>query len=302
VNVDVSVNVVVFEVVRAGKSEKLVGKGPTRAADCIQKIWTDLAAKHTLTPADIKQIYSEWEPSPEDKAFLDATFASDLPVSFSFARPTTEEGWELALQQAEAKVREVAARRVAEEALRGERGELSLVLRTYDAPDPFAATVVHRPIGANLAVYLAHVAWTPRKTLGIHYLLQNNMKPPMTPETAYRLACSNFVRGLRIEGRGEGAGRIFLVRHALDMGASALGMPDFYQNASGWAETAELFVAFTDPGTLLVTALTNESVIEPFRKAIQASEYWGAVALTPACYRLDTTGLTLIQARVPQQS
>jgi hypothetical protein len=33
------------------------------------------------------------------------------------------------------------------------------------------------------------------------------------------------------------------------------------------------------------------------RQAIVTSDYWGAVALTPACYRLDAAGLNPIAAR-----
>src|SRR5207302_199352 len=83
-NADPAVNVVVFEVAVGGRLEKLVGDGPTRVDDCVRAVWHALAAEHGVKPGDVRHLYSEWEPSAADKTFIDATFPSNLEVTYSF--------------------------------------------------------------------------------------------------------------------------------------------------------------------------------------------------------------------------
>jgi hypothetical protein len=71
---DAAANVVVFEVEVEGRLETRTGQGPTRAGACIRQVWTDLSAKEPLRRERVRRIYSEWEPSAEDRAFLEATF------------------------------------------------------------------------------------------------------------------------------------------------------------------------------------------------------------------------------------
>lgn len=287
---DPSVNVVVFQVLTDTGTRELVGQGPTRAADGVRQAWARVREQHDARAEDVRQVYSEWEPSPEDKAFLDATFPPNVEVSFSFRRPPDDD-WEQAMKDAEAQVREAAE---AEEVTPG--GELLPVLRTYDHADVFSEAIVSRPIGANLAVFLAHVAGTPQQTLAIEYLMRARLGD-RTADEAFRQACDQFVAGLTIEG-GEASGeKVFVVRHRLDLGTSALALPDFYDNARGWTGTRELFVAFTDPGTLYVMADAEGPYAQRLRRAVQVSTYWGAVALTPACYALDEGGLRLLVQR-----
>src|SRR4051812_2231846 len=95
--IDPSVNVVVFQVRTDTGIRELVGQAPTRAADSVRQAWARVAEQNAVKAADVRQVYSEWEPSAEDKAFLDATFAADVEVSFSFRRPP-EDGWEQAIK------------------------------------------------------------------------------------------------------------------------------------------------------------------------------------------------------------
>jgi hypothetical protein len=116
-------------------------------------------------------------------------------------------------------------------------------------------------------------------------------------EELMAIACQNFASGLKVDATEVEGERVFAVKHPLDMGASAIGLPDFQSNASGWAGAGELFVGFPDPSVLFVTGLSNTKAIARLRQAIVTSDYWGAVALTPACYRLDAAGLSPIAAR-----
>jgi hypothetical protein len=109
-NADPSVNVVVFEIALAGRLEKLVGDGPTRADDCVQRVWKALAVQHGAYPSDVRRIYSEWDPSPEDKAFIDATFPAELKVTYSFSRPAPD-GWDQAMREVAATIESAAKRR-----------------------------------------------------------------------------------------------------------------------------------------------------------------------------------------------
>jgi hypothetical protein len=300
-NVDAAVNVVVFEVEIEGQLEKRAGQGPTRADDCIQQIWTDLQAKESLRPEGVRRIYSEWEPSAADKAFLDATFPDECQVTYSFRRPATAAGWDEAMRQAEEQIRKSAAKRVVEEELSKENNQLDdlmPVLRTTEPADFFAEATVNRPVGPGLGVFLAHVNWTPRQTIGTRYVMNRDVKSlGKSADELMAIAFRNFASGLQVEaGEIEGE-RVFLVKHPLDMGASAIGLPNFHANASGWAEAGELFVGFPNPSVLFVTRLSNTKAFAQMRQIILTSDYWGAVALTPACYHLDGSGLNLIAAR-----
>jgi hypothetical protein len=93
VNTDSSVNVVVFEVLIGRRLEKLLGEGPTKAADGIRLVWGELAAGFGVRPGDVRRVYAQWEPTPADRAFLAATFPPAVKVSYSFRRPAAGRDW-----------------------------------------------------------------------------------------------------------------------------------------------------------------------------------------------------------------
>src|SRR5215813_3444515 len=114
-NIDPSVNLVVFAVKKPGLPDKLLGEGPTRAKDCVQRIWKDLVAENDVTPADVTAMYSEWQPSAEDFAFLKANFPGNLDVTYSFKRPA-EADWDEALREAEQDIRKSMLEKEAKDA------------------------------------------------------------------------------------------------------------------------------------------------------------------------------------------
>jgi hypothetical protein len=301
VNIDASLNVVVFEVEIDGKPEKRVGQGPTRADDCVRQIWADLCAKEPLKAEKVSRIYSEWEPSAEDLAYLEANFPEKCQVTFSFERPASPDGWDQALKKVEEQLRQAAMKRAAEEALsttNNQLDDLLPVLRTAESGDPFSAMIVSRPVGPGLAFFLAHVNWTPRKTIGTRYVMNNDVQAlGKTADQLWSIASRNLAVGLQIEAVEVEGERAFLVKHKQDMGASAIGLPDFHANASKWTQAEEVFVGFPNPGVLFVTAMQSAKAVARLRQAVLTSDYWGAVALTPACFRLTSAGLELIAAR-----
>jgi hypothetical protein len=93
-----SVNVVVFEVQVGDRLEKLVAEGPTRSADCVQRAWSIVGEMNGVLAKDVRRVYSEWQPSPEDLAFLGANFPQ-AAVTYSFKRPRADK-WDQAMAQA----------------------------------------------------------------------------------------------------------------------------------------------------------------------------------------------------------
>jgi hypothetical protein len=254
-----------------------------------------------LRPEGVQRIYSEWEPSPEDKAFLDAAFPKHCQVTFSFRRPVTAAGWDEAMRHVEEQIQQATAKRIVEEEFsktNQELDDLLLVLRIAEPGDNFSQMIVNCPVGPGLSFFLAHVNWTPRRIIGTRYVMNHDVELlGRSAEELMTIACQNLASGLQVEaGEVEGE-RVFIVKHSMDMGASAIGLPDLHANASQWAEADELFVGFPDPSVLFVIGLSNTKAVARMRQAILASDYWGSVALTSACYRLNAAGLELIAVR-----
>lgn len=287
-SIDPSVNVVVFQLATDDGLVERATSVPTQVDDPVQRAWTVVAQRDGANPDEVRQVYSEWEPSASDKAFMDATFPPHVEVSFSFPRPTTEDGWQAAFAQAEASIRETLNQQQPE-------AKLLPVLRDLDT---FAEMVVYRPLTSDLGTFLAHVAWTPRQTIGIDYLMRSQLEgSPLTPDDAFRTAYENFIPGLQIQGGAVGEEKVITIRHEMDLGASALGLPDFLDNATKWLGSAEVFVAVPDPVTLYVTPYSDGPFATRMRQTVQMSNYYGAIALTPACYTLGPGGLRLIARR-----
>jgi hypothetical protein len=92
-NTDYGVNVVVFEVKVGRRLEKVLGECSTRDADGIRSVWGELATAFNLRPAAVRRVYCQWEPTPDDRAFLAATFPRAVKVSYSFRRPPARRDW-----------------------------------------------------------------------------------------------------------------------------------------------------------------------------------------------------------------
>ena len=93
-NTDSSVNVVVFEVLIDRRLEPLLCEGPTAAADGIQRAWNRLVAVCPRVDAsNVRRVYAQWEPTPDDWGFLAAQFPKKLKVSYSFRRPVGRRDW-----------------------------------------------------------------------------------------------------------------------------------------------------------------------------------------------------------------
>jgi hypothetical protein len=297
-NADLTINITVFEVKRFLKKETFLEQSPTQASDGVKAAWRAVQSKTNARPAQVRRIYSEWQPSQEDAAFISSTFPG-AAVSYSFSRPA-DDAWEEAFRDASRAMQAASGKSpvsAAPERRPPAEAALFPVLRTYEAGDGFAKAIVHRVVGADLAVFLAHVGPTLNGTIGIDYVMRNSVElSAQSLNGLFEMAWQNIGNGLQVnvqEGSGE---RVFALSHPRGMGASALCLPDFYDQARSWLGREELFVAFTDPDNLFVT-LPNSPAADKLRQAVEQSRYWGAVALTPACYHLSKSGLRQVTVR-----
>ncbi len=103
-------NHVTFHLVIDGVESEASGVGPARAVDCVAAIWGVISEERGLDPEDVRQIYSEWEPSPEDLDFLDRTFPEDAELAFTFKRP--KGNWDAAIKAAAKVIRASGFQRV----------------------------------------------------------------------------------------------------------------------------------------------------------------------------------------------
>jgi hypothetical protein len=92
-NTDSGVNVVVFQLKIGRRLDTVFGECSTRAADGIREIWAELAATSGFRPADVRRVYAQWEPTPDDPAFLAAEFPAAVRVTYSFRRPPSRRHW-----------------------------------------------------------------------------------------------------------------------------------------------------------------------------------------------------------------
>ncbi|OWK45763.1 hypothetical protein [Fimbriiglobus ruber] len=92
-NTDSGVNVIVFEVLISRRLQPMLGECSTRVTDGLRKVWGELAAGFDLRPANVRRVYSQWEPTPEDRAFLASEFPPAVRVSYSFRRPPCRREW-----------------------------------------------------------------------------------------------------------------------------------------------------------------------------------------------------------------
>jgi hypothetical protein len=96
---DPSKNTVVFEFKRWLSKDTAIAQAATRADDGIEQAWKLASTEKRIKASQVTRIFSEWEPTQADAAFIKQTFPK-AEISFSFARPDSAEGWDSALAEA----------------------------------------------------------------------------------------------------------------------------------------------------------------------------------------------------------
>jgi hypothetical protein len=287
---DPSVNVVVFEVRRGLKMDKLVGEGRTRDPNCISAVWSELQRKHVVKASKVRRVYSEWQPSAEDAAFLKGQFPADLKVTYSFERPADQQ-WDKAFAAARQTMLQATAPDAGQAATSEKEGVAPLpVLRDLDGLSP---AIAHRTIAPGLGVFLAEVGTTPRGTIGIDYVMAAKLNEPSSDAgRLWQQAFSNLASSLQVDAADLDGQLLFIFNREQGMAASAIALPDFSDRAAEWTGSQRLMVGIPDPDTLLLCA-AGSPVVGHIQEATLGSQYVGAVNLTPCLLLLDHGRLSL---------
>jgi hypothetical protein len=296
-NIDPSINLVVFEVRRGLKVDKLVGEGRTRDPNCISAVWSELQHKHGVKAGKVRRVYAEWQPSSEDAAFLKRHFPPDLNVTYSFERPADQQ-WDQAFEEVRQTMLQAAAADVVQAAASDKEGFAPLpVLRDLDGLSPAMA---HRALTPGLGVFLAEVGTTPRGTIGIDYVMAAKLEARSSDAgRLWQQAYANLASSLKVDAAELDGQPLFILNREEGMAASAIALPDFSDSAAEWTGNHRLMVGIPDPDTLLLCA-ADSPVVRHIREATLGSQYAGAVNLTPCLLLLDHGRLSL-EARRPEQ-
>ena len=284
-NTDPTMNCIAFEVKRFLRRDHHLETVASQDEDGVRKAWLAVQAKTGTKPSQVRRIHTEWEPSATDREFIATTFSSPK-VSYSFDRPEPG-GWEAAFAAVAEQLEEALAQQVMAQAkaVKGSDANLYPVLRP--AGSGMAQFAVHRPIGAGLVVCLAHVAWTPRKTIGTNWLMQGSVQDTEV-DRLFEVAWKNLAKGLKVEGRSGEMGAIYTFEHPMCLAAGAIALPGFYENAVQATGAAEVVVGTPCLSHLFVAA-ANTPAAESLREIVLAAESDGE--LPPAVFRLDASGL-----------
>ncbi|MEL6271627.1 MAG: hypothetical protein AAFU54_22475 [Chloroflexota bacterium] len=282
-NVDPTKNMIVFRYRTWRKADTAIGEALTRTPNGVQKVWEQVSAEHSLKPRSVQEIYTEWEPSDEDKTFLDATFPG-VKVSFSFERPASERGWEQAFETAKEAMLAAARKQNLPDAAHFP------VLR--DADGIAQELFVTRSLTPDLVLCLAQVGITPRGTIGIDYVME---KDAPDADTLWTQAYTTVMTGLAVNAAEDDGHPLLVINREQGLGAAAVALPDFAQRMEGMLNTPRLYVAIPEPNTLLAVA-ADSPIAEKIQQMALNSDYSGAVALTP-CVLLYENGQPAVMGR-----
>lgn len=238
-------NVVVFRVIDAAGDESTHGDHAVEGfrGGSIKQVWKAIRRRDKLNARHVKEIYSEWEPSASDRAFLSRTFP-DARVTFTFERPDHEADWPAAVERAAKVIREAQLKQRAEAA-----DELPL-LPVLRRDDDLASAMVRREFVPGLVFALGRAGLTERETIRVSYVMKNDA--PDDPDGAWLEAIDNAGRGVTVQGAEEDAGRFVVIVREEGMATSLLADPEFLPRAAEWLDTPRFCVGWSDPDTVVL--------------------------------------------------
>ncbi|HEY3504222.1 MAG TPA: hypothetical protein VGN37_15735 [Actinocatenispora sp.] len=283
---------------------------PARADDGLRQAWLIAVREHGAVSHDVREVFTEWEPSAADGAFIELTFPG-AAVSYAFHRPTDGD-WDAAYAAArrtiEARSRaaetvpaqgnppqDAPTRNAPEPAGPGQGGAVLLpVLRTTTLPGAAATLEIlpHRYlVPGRLAVTLAEVAPTPHGTLGMSHLTYSRLGSGDF-DALLAAAYAGVQRGLSVTGlRAEGGDLIQMSREGW-LAGSAVALPDFHQYVSGLLGATDLVVAVPCPDDLFVAAADSPCVPALGRMVTEAPQQTGE--FLPTLLRVTAHGIGVL--------
>jgi hypothetical protein len=267
VDVDPRTNVVVFQLNNAD-GEILVGRAPTLAEDGVRQAWEGTSREHGAQPGQVAALHSEWEPSPADMAFIDATFA-DVTVTFNFSRPEPD-GWEEAFAAASAAMFDANDGDSRPEAEQTDSQLLPVLWSESSSQARMLEAVPHWPVAAGrLHLALAVVAPTPRGTIGMHHVTHHQLGNQSFDELM-AAACGNLSADLRVNGHETDDGVLMSLSGTLV--SATVCLPDFYQRLSELTGAERLVVGLPCPDEVYVAA-ADSPLADVIHRAVHESEY-----------------------------
>lgn len=231
------INVVAF---RYGEGDEVaVIDVPASADDSISQAWQKVFRQRRVLANQIVAVHAEWAPTAADHEFMSGNFPNLDEVSFNFERPESGD-WDSALQQAAA-TREAAMHggHIQEATRNPTDGSIDPkavepvsipMLRMATSPPPMSA---YRTLLPNqLYVLVARVAPTPRGTLALNWVLQNQLVgADITFDALLDEAFVNLAAGLKITGYSSDDGSDTLLEFtgvdAVHLPAATVAIPNF---------------------------------------------------------------------------
>jgi hypothetical protein len=289
-NIDPSINHVVFEFEHRGGRETGIASVPTRSNAFVRIAWQQVSKESSIRESDVRRIYSEWEPSKDDLNFIHRTFPNP-EVTHSFSRPLSDEHWEAALAKAAQTIKQVAEDKAAAQE---QRTKPLPILRDSDE---FSEIIINFLLAPNLSIFLADVGLTPHGTIGIDYLLYSKLsEQALTEQALWNEAFANLTQGLVVHKVTEKNQNFFILEREGGFAASAIGLIDFSERASSWVGSPRVLIGIPNPDTLLICAADSSS-LEHIRTNILKSDYHGSVNLTPCLVLLEGRKVKLLEKR-----
>ena len=301
-NSDPSTNLVVFEI--KGIREPFIVQRPTEDVHCVEQAWWAAPVDHRKAARKVTRIYSEWQPSKDDIAFIEQTFPK-AQLTFSFRRPVTPDGWTAAYVAAREKMKAAADERAAKQAAQNMKhvsatGELLPVL--WSRTSLRSAMLEYVPhwdvVPGHLHVALATVAITPTGTVGMNHLTRASLGDRPFEEV-FRGAAGSLAKGLRINshrdaGRPDRGDLLVLQRDGV-LASSAVALPDFHRQMAHVLGHDDLVVGLPDPDTVLV-ARSDSGWADEVRQTVLTSA-GQASELVPCVLAYGAAGVRMLDER-----
>ena len=323
-DVDPRTNVVVFQLNHAADA-LLIGQAPTLAEDGVSQAWEGARHGHGTQAEDVVALHTEWEPSPADTAFIEATFR-DATVTFNFPRPAPAD-WEEALKAAEATMPAAADREpesmptghsaghrgtpasgeghgqdevldhgveadgIAAHGEADAHGELLPMLWSQSSPDVGKLTdMPHWPVAAGrLHLALAVVALTPRGTVG-RFPVSHQQLGEHSFNALLAEACENLAAKLRVGVREVGDEKLLALTGPLI--AAAVCLPDFYRRLSALTKADRLVVGVPWADEIYVAA-ADSAPAAAIHRLVKESEH-PATELVPSVLTVEGDHLEIL--------
>ncbi|HEX6352393.1 hypothetical protein [Actinophytocola sp.] len=293
--VDPRTNVVVFQL-NTGADEIVVGHAPTLAEDGVSQAWEGVRHKHGAHAGSVVALHAEWEPSPTDVTFIEATFPA-AAVTFNFRRPDPVD-WDEAFTAARATMLAAAAgndsgQQNADDQQAGD-GQLLPVLWSDSSPQVgLLEAVPHWPVASGrLHLALAVVAMTPRGTLGMYHVTHHQLGEHSFDELMAE-ACENLTTDLRVNGHQTDDGQLLSLSGTLV--SAMVCLPDFYRRLSELSGAKRLVVGLPCPDEIYV-ADADSPLADTVRRAVHESEY-PTTELVPCVLTIEGDHIEVISER-----